>query len=66
MSLPLVFLAYAIAGFVTGIVIYSFRGVAIDPPGQSMPYEDYTKWIVVGTLGGVGGILMMSILLNRK
>lgn len=66
MSLPLVFLAYAIASFVTGIVIYSFRGVPINPPGPSMPYEDYTKWIVVGTLGGVGGILMMSVLLNRR
>lgn len=66
MALPLVFLAYAIAGFVTAIVIYSFRGVSINPPGQPMPYEDYTKWIVVGTLGGVGGILMMSILLSRR
>ena len=29
MSLPAVFLAYAIVAFVTGLVLYAFRGVVI-------------------------------------
>lgn len=30
LSLPLVFLAYSVAGFITGVVIYSFNGVALN------------------------------------
>lgn len=63
MSLPLVFLAYSIAGFVTGIVIYSFRGVSVTPGHH---YDDYTKWTVVGTLGGLAGVLVISAFLGRR
>jgi H+/Cl- antiporter ClcA len=67
MSLPLVFLVYAIIGFVTGIVLYSFRGVAVtDPFGQERPFEDYTKWTVVGVLGGLAGMLTTSLFLLRR
>ncbi|KAG1743656.1 uncharacterized protein EDB91DRAFT_220431 [Suillus paluster] len=30
LSLPLVFLAYSVAGFITGVVIYSFNGVVVN------------------------------------
>lgn len=63
MSLPLVFLAYSIAGFVTGIVIYSFRGISATPGHH---YEDYIKWTVVGTLGGLAGVLALSTFLGRR
>ncbi|KAK0454880.1 hypothetical protein EV421DRAFT_1896783 [Armillaria borealis] len=45
-SLPLVFLAYAIIGFVAGI--------------------EYTRWTVVGFLGGLLGILTTSIILMKQ
>lgn len=67
MSLPLVFLAWAIAAFITGITFYSFRGATVT--GRiviKQPFEDYTHWAVVGTLGGLAGILIMSVLLARR
>jgi len=67
MSLPLTFLLYAIVGFVTGIVLYSFRGVTVsDPLGPDRPFEDYTKWTVVGVLGGLAGMLTTSLFLLRR
>ncbi|KAF5369694.1 hypothetical protein D9615_010149 [Tricholomella constricta] len=66
MSLPLVFLVYAIIGFATGIVLYSFRGVASDPLSSQRPFEVYTRWTVVGVLGGLAGMLTTSLLLLRR
>lgn len=67
MSLPLVFLVYAIVAFVAGIVLYSFSGVtASDPLESERPFEDYTKWTVVGVLGGLAGMLTMSLFLLRR
>jgi H+/Cl- antiporter ClcA len=67
MSLPLIFLLYAIVGFVIGIVLYSFRGVMVtDPLGPERPFEDYTKWTVVGVLGGLSGMLTTSLFLLRR
>ena len=67
MSLPLVFLVYAIVGFVAGIVLYSFRGVKLEDPLMSeRPFEEYTKWTVVGVLGGLAGMLTMSLFLIRR
>ncbi|OBZ70382.1 hypothetical protein A0H81_09801 [Grifola frondosa] len=48
MSLPLVFLAWAIAAFMTGITFYSFRGATVTSPVIiKHPFEDYTHWAVV-------------------
>lgn len=67
MSLPLVFLAWAIAAFVTGITFYSFRGATLTSRVViKAPFQDYTHWAMVGTLGGLAGILMMSALLARR
>ena len=67
MSLPLVFLLYAMVGFVTGVVVYSFRGVAhADPLEGDYPFENYTRWTVVGVLGGLAGVLATSLLLLRR
>ncbi|KAG5642968.1 hypothetical protein DXG03_001816 [Asterophora parasitica] len=65
LSLPLVFLIYAIVAFVTGIVLYSFRGVT-DPFSPEQRFEDYTRWTVVGVLGGLAGMLTTSLLLLRR
>ncbi|KAF8076962.1 hypothetical protein FPV67DRAFT_1715819 [Lyophyllum atratum] len=66
-SLPLVFLAYSIVAFITGIVLYSFRGLAPDPYGPSQgPFVDYTRWTIVGVLGGLAGVVTTSLLLLRR
>jgi len=36
-SLPLVFLAYSVAGFITGVVIYSLRSATINFAHAGMP-----------------------------
>ena len=67
MSLPLVFLAWAIAAFITGITFYSFRGVTLSSKViVKQPFVDYTHWAVVGGLGALGGILLVSIFAARK
>lgn len=64
MSLPLVFLAYSIIGLVTGVVLYSIRGVTTENPVlTTRPFYEYTKWTAVGALGGLAGILSTSLLL---
>ncbi|KAJ7082403.1 hypothetical protein B0H15DRAFT_785681 [Mycena belliarum] len=62
MSLPLVFLIYAVIAFVVAVVLYSFLGVN----GSAARFEDYTRWAVVGVLGGLVGILTTSVLLLRR
>jgi len=37
LSLPLVFLAYSVAGFIMGVVIYSFRSATINLAHAGMP-----------------------------
>jgi hypothetical protein len=66
LSLPLVFLAYSIIAFVAALTLYSFRGKTIEGPFPKSPFEDYTRWIVVGVLGGLAGILTTSFLLFRR
>lgn len=67
MSLPVVFLAWAIAAFVTGITFYSFRGVTYTSKLViRQPFVDYTHWAVVGSLGGLVGMLIVSALLSRR
>ncbi|KZT29536.1 hypothetical protein NEOLEDRAFT_1056631 [Neolentinus lepideus HHB14362 ss-1] len=66
MSLPLVFLAYSLIAFVTGVTIYSFRGFSITNSKIIVRhFDEYTKWTVVGTLGGFGGVLLTAALLAR-
>ncbi|KAI0677687.1 hypothetical protein C8Q78DRAFT_961672 [Trametes maxima] len=67
MSLPLVFLAWAIAAFMTGITLYSFRGATVTSRVEVRhPFEAYTHWAVVGTLGALGGMLFVATLLSRR
>ncbi|KAJ6630980.1 hypothetical protein B0H10DRAFT_1773370 [Mycena sp. CBHHK59/15] len=61
MSLPLVFLIYAVIGFIAAVVVYSFLGVN----GSAVRFEDYTRWTVLGVLGGLLGVLTTSVLLLR-
>ncbi|OCH89981.1 hypothetical protein OBBRIDRAFT_793697 [Obba rivulosa] len=67
MSMPLVFLAWAIAAFMTGITWYSFRGATITSKvAVRYPFREYTHWAVVGTLGGMAGFLFILLLLARR
>jgi H+/Cl- antiporter ClcA len=66
LSLPLVFLAYSIVAFVTALTLYSFRGKSVESPFPKSPFDDYTRWIVVGVLGGLAGVLTTSFLLLRR
>ena len=67
MSLPLVFLAWAIAAFITGITFYSFRGATVTSRIViKQPFEEYTHWAVVGTLGALGGMLTTAALVARR
>ena len=66
-SLPLVFLAWAIAAFMTGITLYSFRGATVTSRvAVRHPFEPYTHWAVVGTLGALGGMLTTAALVARR
>ncbi|KAI0337961.1 hypothetical protein BDW22DRAFT_1338908 [Trametopsis cervina] len=67
MSLPVVFLAWAIAAFITGITFYSFRGVTLTSKAIiAQPFVDYTHWVVVGGLGALVGVLLVSALIARR
>ncbi|KAF8272452.1 hypothetical protein EI94DRAFT_1566271 [Lactarius quietus] len=61
LSLPLVFLLYAIAAFITGIALYAFRGLTSTVGGRQ--FGDLTQWVVIGTFGGLACILFTSQLL---
>lgn len=61
LSLPLVFLLYALAAFVTGIALYAFRGLTTSASGRH--FGDFTQWAVIGTVGGLACILLTSQLL---
>jgi low temperature requirement protein LtrA len=58
LSLPLVFLLYAIAAFITGITLYAFRGLKTTASGRH--FEDFTHWAVVGAVGALACILLTS------
>jgi len=61
LSLPLTFLLYAIAAFITGISLYAFRGLTSSVGGRH--FEDFTQWAVIGTIGGLACILLTSQML---
>ncbi|PPQ77168.1 hypothetical protein CVT25_010796 [Psilocybe cyanescens] len=67
LSLPVVFLAYSIIAFISGIVLYTVRGSALtDPSLTKNAFEDYTRWTVVGIVGALAGIVTTSMILFRK
>jgi drug/metabolite transporter (DMT)-like permease len=66
MSLPLVFLVYSLAGLITSVVVYSLKSSPMTPPGYPVYSDHFTKWTVVGTLGGLAGVLIISALVNRR
>ena len=67
LSLPLVLLVYSIIAFITGIVLYSFRGVELSDPSMTRkPFEDYTRWGVVSVVGALAGMVTTSVLLFRR
>lgn len=61
LSLPLVFLLYAIAAFITGVALYAFRGLTTTVSGRQL--GDLTQWAAIGTFGGFACILLTSQLL---
>lgn len=64
MSLPLVFLAWATITFVSGVTYYSFRDTILTGRfALRNPFEDHTHWTMVGTAGGISGLLVISALL---
>ncbi|KAH0840360.1 hypothetical protein J3R83DRAFT_1383 [Lanmaoa asiatica] len=70
LSLPLVFLAYSVAGFVTGVVVYSFRSATINLASTGSPvaakFDEYTRFMVVGVLGALAGVLIASTMAARR
>lgn len=71
LSLPLVFLAYSVAGFITGVVVYSFRTATINFAHAGMPavaikFDEYARWMVVGVLGALTGVLIASVVVSRR
>jgi hypothetical protein len=58
LSLPLVFLLYAIAAFITGIALYAFRGFTSSVGGRH--FQEFTQWAIIGTIGGLACILLTS------
>jgi len=70
LSLPLVFLAYSVAGFITGVVIYSFRSATINFAHAGMPvaakFDEYARWMMIGVLGALTGVLITSVMVSRR
>jgi len=64
LSLPLVFLAYSVAGFIMGVIVYSFRSTTINFAHAGMPvaakFDEYVRWMVIGVLGALTGVLIAS------
>ena len=67
LSLPVVFLAYSVIGFIAGITLYSWRGTSLANPNlPKNSFEDYTRWTAVGVVGGLAGIVTTSMLVLRR
>ncbi|KZV70288.1 hypothetical protein PENSPDRAFT_579612 [Peniophora sp. CONT] len=58
LSLPLVFLIWAIAAFVIGVSLHMLRGLVLP-----RHVGKYMQWVVVGTVGGLAGMLFACGLL---
>ncbi|KAI6043675.1 hypothetical protein EDC04DRAFT_2599952 [Pisolithus marmoratus] len=71
LSLLLVFLAYSVSGFITGVVVYSFRTATINFAHAGMPavavrFDEYARWMVVGILGVLTGVLIASVVVSKR
>jgi hypothetical protein len=70
LSLPLVFLAYSVAGFITGVVIYSFNGALLNATAGGFPavsrFDDWSRLFMIGVLGGIAGVLIASVVVQRR
>ncbi|KZP09953.1 hypothetical protein FIBSPDRAFT_759103 [Athelia psychrophila] len=66
LSLPLVFLAYAGAAFIAAVVLYTFRAASSAPPGTPPHLEDWAKWTIGGTLGGLAAVLALAAIVARR
>ncbi|KAF7304115.1 hypothetical protein MIND_00643100 [Mycena indigotica] len=62
MSLPLVLLVYALLGFVAVLALYA----AGPPPGAPPRVGEVARYVVLGLIGGLGGVLAMSLVLLRR
>ncbi|KAF7320535.1 hypothetical protein HMN09_00137200 [Mycena chlorophos] len=61
LSLPLVFLVYAVVGFVAAVVLYTYSSSGAGTGAGAFPM--YTRWAVLGAAGGLAGVLFMAGLL---
>ncbi|KAI6042226.1 hypothetical protein EDC04DRAFT_2564534, partial [Pisolithus marmoratus] len=71
LSLPLAFLAYSVAGFITGVVVYSFHTATISFANAGLPvvavkFDEYAWWMVVGVLGALTGALIASAVVSKR
>ena len=70
LSLPLVFLAYSVAGFITGVVIYSFNGAMLNATAGGLQvtskFDDWSRLFTIGVIGGVAGVLIASAMIQRR
>ncbi|KAI5116232.1 hypothetical protein M0805_003294 [Coniferiporia weirii] len=64
-SLPAVFLAWSVLSFVTGIVLYAFRGTVMIDPSHWVKFASYTRWTTIGVCGFLGGVLIASMFFIR-
>ncbi|KAF9445219.1 hypothetical protein P691DRAFT_282686 [Macrolepiota fuliginosa MF-IS2] len=64
-SLPMVFLAYALIGFITALVLYSIRGVSVTNAAFVPNRIASTSWTTVTAIGVVAGTLTSLLLLRR-
>ncbi|KAK7453487.1 hypothetical protein VKT23_011764 [Stygiomarasmius scandens] len=62
LSLPLAFCIYSIVAFVVGVSLYSFMGKGIFVPTETLErhFAGYTQWPVLGTVGGLGGVIAVT------
>ncbi|KZT70260.1 hypothetical protein DAEQUDRAFT_667898 [Daedalea quercina L-15889] len=66
MSLPLVFLVWATAAFVTGVVLYFTHDMTTTASISVVnPVQSATHWMTVGMIGGVAGTICMAAMLTR-
>jgi len=57
--MPMVFLAYAIIGFITGVILYSVRDVDFPEGFVVQNSSSSTNWMTVVGIGALAGALVM-------